>query len=57
MKRREELGETMEPSEDPRILPTMNSHSDSSELLHIFLNNFDSEDVGLLIGREYQERV
>ena len=55
MKRREELGETMEPSEDPRILPTMNSHSNSSELLHIFLNNFDSEDVGLLIGREYLE--
>ena len=36
MNRREKLGETMEPSEDPRILPTMSSHSSASELLHIF---------------------
>ncbi len=55
MSRREELGETMEPSEDPRILPTMNSHRTSSESLHIFLNSFDSKDISLLIGREYLE--
>jgi len=55
MSRREELGETMEPSEDPRILPTMNSHKISSESLHIFLNSFDSKDISLLIGREYLE--
>ena len=54
MSRREELGETMEPSEDPRILPTMNSHRTSSESLHIFLNSFDSKDISLLIGREYK---
>jgi len=55
MSRREELGETMEPSEDPRILPTMSSHSTSSELLHIFLDSFDSKNISLLIGREYLE--
>jgi len=55
MRRREELGETMEPSEDPRILPTMNSHKTSSELLHVFLNSFDSKDISLLIGRDYLE--
>ena len=55
MSRREELGETMEPSEDPRILPTMSSHSNSSELLYIFLNSFDSKNISLLIGREYLE--
>ena len=55
MNRREQLGETMEPSEDPRILPTMSSHSNASELLHIFLNNFDSKNISLLIGREYLE--
>ena len=55
MSRREELGETMEPSEDPRILPTMSSHSNSSELLHIFLDSFDSKNISLLIGREYLE--
>ena len=55
MNRREQLGETMEPSEDPRILPTMGSHSSASELLHIFLNNLDSKNISLLIGREYLE--
>ena len=55
MNRREKLGETMEPSEDPRILPTMSSHSNASELLHIFLNNLDSKNISLLIGREYLE--
>ena len=55
MNRREQLGETMEPSEDPRILPTMSSHSNASELLYIFLNNFDSKNISLLIGREYLE--
>ena len=55
MNRREQLGETMEPSEDPRILPTMGSHSSASELLYIFLNNLDSKNISLLIGREYLE--
>ena len=55
MNRREKLGETMEPSEDPRILPTMSSHSNASELLHIFLNNLDSKNISLLIVREYLE--
>ena len=55
MNRREKLGETMEPSEDPRILTTMSSHSSTSELLHIFLNNLNSKNTSLLIGREYLE--
>ena len=55
MNRREQLGETMEPSEDLRILPTMGSHSSASELLYIFLNNLDSKNISLLIGREYLE--
>ncbi len=55
MKRREGFGETMEPSEDPRILPTMATHKLSSESLHVFLNNLKSKDINLLIGREYLE--
>jgi hypothetical protein len=55
MTRREELGETMEPSEDPRILPTMQAHKSASESLHIFFNNLHSKDISLLIGREYLE--
>ena len=45
----------MEPSEDPRILPTMATHKLSSESLHVFLNNLKSKDINLLIGREYLE--
>jgi len=37
MSRRQDLGETMEPSEDPRILPTMEAHRTASDSLHIFL--------------------
>ena len=55
MKRREKLGETMEPSEDPRILPTMEAHKSSCESLHVFFENFQSKDISLLIGREYLE--
>lgn len=55
MKRREKLGETMEPSEDPRILPTMGAHKLSSKSLYIFFDNFQSKDISLLIGREYLE--
>ena len=53
MNRREELGETMEPSEDPIILPTMNSHSNLSKSLFEFINHSKNVDFDLLVGREY----
>jgi hypothetical protein len=55
MKRRENLGETMDPSDDPRILPTMEAHKLASESLHVFFNNLRSEKTSLLLGREYLE--
>ena len=55
MSRRQELGETMEPSEDPRILPTMEAHRSASESLHTFLDRARLEGLSLLIGREYLE--
>lgn len=53
MSRRESLGETMEPNEDPRILPTMESHRSLSESLFILLDKLKSEDYVLLVGRDF----
>ena len=53
MSRREALGETMEPSEDPRILPTMHSHKSLSESLFSMMENAVREGYELLVGREF----
>jgi len=53
MSRRESLGETMEPMEDPRILPTMESHRSHSESLFIMLDKLKSKDFALLVGRDF----
>ena len=53
MSRRQELGETMEPSEDPIILPTMEAHRSSSDSLFSFLKRHREEGHSILIGREY----
>tara|TARA_B100000676_G_scaffold77078_1_gene76624 strand:- start:4662 stop:5342 length:681 start_codon:yes stop_codon:yes gene_type:complete len=55
MSRRQGLGETMEPSEDPRILPTMEAHRSSSDSLFTFLERHREEGYSMLIGREYLE--
>jgi len=55
MSRRQELGETMEPSEDPLILPTMEAHRSSSDSLFSFLERHRKEGFSMLIGREYLE--
>jgi len=53
MHRREKLGETMEPSEDPKILPTMNSHNELSKLLFNFIIKTSYPELDLMIGRDY----
>lgn len=55
MSRRERLGETMEPSQDPRILPTMESHRTLSESLYVLLEQARREGAPLLVGREHLE--
>ena len=47
------MGETMEPSEDPMILPTMNSHRTLSESLFLFIQEYRNQGLQLLIGREF----
>ena len=55
MSRREEMGETMEPSEDPRILPTMESHRKLSETLFSIVEKSRTSNHQLLLGREFLE--
>jgi len=53
MARRQELGETMDPDQDPRIIPTMESHRSLTHSLFNFMDLSLSDKLGLLIGREY----
>lgn len=53
MSRREEMGETMEPSEDPMILPTMESHRTLSESLFNIMESHRRSDMELMAGREF----
>ena len=53
MSRREALGETMDPSSDPRILPTMESHQIISGSLYDIIEGARIEGHSILLGREY----
>mgnify|MGYP001418315237 CR=1 FL=1 len=55
MSRREEMGETMEPSEDPMILPTMESHRTLSESLFNIIESLRGSEMELMAGREFLE--
>ena len=55
MSRREEMGETMEPSEDPMILPTMESHRTLSESLFNVMESLRRAEMELMAGREFLE--
>lgn len=55
MSRREGMGETMEPSEDPMILPTMESHRTLSESLFNIMESLRGSEMELMAGREFLE--
>jgi hypothetical protein len=55
MNRRQELGETLNPDEDPRILPTMESHKSLTSSLYDFIELSRDNQMMLMIGREYLE--
>ena len=55
MSRRENLGETMDPSSDPRILPTMESHHEFSGGLFDIIEKSRMQNTPILLGREYLE--
>ena len=56
MQRREALGETMDPSKDPLILPTMQAHQRAAEGLSRIAHTVRRrEDIHALVGREWLE--
>ena len=55
MSRREDMGETMEPAEDPMILPTMESHRTLSESLFNVMDSLRRSEMELMAGREFLE--
>ena len=55
MSRREDMGETMEPAEDPMILPTMESHRTLSESLFNAIESLRRSEMELMAGREFLE--
>ena len=55
MSRREDMGETMEPAEDPMILPTMESHRTLSESLFNIMESLRRSEMELMAGREFLE--
>jgi len=52
---REDLGETMDPKQDPRILPTMEAHQTSSDRLHRTLQSANLPELHLMVGRDWTE--
>jgi hypothetical protein len=51
MRRREELGETLDETKDPRILPTLSSHNKlTSTLHHLLLNCKNNSNFEYLVN-------
>jgi hypothetical protein len=54
MRRREELGETLDETKDPRILPTLSSHNKlTSTLHHLLLNCKNNSNFEIIVGRDH----
>jgi hypothetical protein len=56
MDRRKELGETLEESEDPKIVPTFEAHTRASKaLVHTVNRAVNESELALIVGREHLE--
>ena len=57
MRRREELGETLDEKKDPRILPTMTSHNKLTVTLHHLLTKYKkNSNFELILGRDHLKK-
>ena len=52
---REELGETIDATKDPRILPTMEIHQSTSDKLHRTLQTANIPELHLMVGRDWTD--
>ena len=52
---REDLGETIDASIDPRILPTMEAHQSTSDKLHRTIQTANIPELHLMVGRDWTD--
>ena len=52
---REDLGETIDASKDPRILPTMEVHQTTSDKFHRTLQTANIPELHLMVGRDWTD--
>ncbi len=55
MSQREDMGETLDSKQDPRILPTMESHQTTADILHRTLQTAQLPELFLMVGRDWTE--
>ena len=55
MAQREDMGETLDPKQDPRILPTMEAHQTTADILHRTLQTAQLPELFLMVGRDWTE--
>ena len=55
MAQREDLGETLDPKQDARILPTMEAHQATADILHRTLQSAQLPELFLMVGRDWTD--
>ena len=55
MAQREDLGETLDPKQDARILPTMEAHQTTADILHRTLQSAQLPELFLMVGRDWTD--
>ena len=55
MAQREDLGETLDPKQDARIIPTMEAHQSTADTLHRTLQSAQLPELFLMVGRDWTD--
>ena len=55
MAQREDLGETLDPKQDARIIPTMEAHQSAADTLHRTLQTAQLPELFLMVGRDWTD--
>ena len=55
MAQREDMGETLDPKQDARILPTMEAHQTTADILHRTLQTAQLPELFLMVGRDWTD--
>jgi len=55
MAQREDLGETLDPKQDARILSTMEAHQTTADILHRTLQTAQLPELFLMVGRDWTD--